>query len=118
MEKSRLLPKEIAKKIPNIGATAHVKDPICYVKLFNPCGAGTWWIAEKEKNGDLLYGIADIFVREKGSFLLSEIEALQCSGELQINKTTRIGFTLPVERDLDFTPKPMSEIMNEVRCYG
>jgi len=105
-----LIPKEIEKKLPNIGETAKVDDPVCLIKLFNPCGPGTWWIAEKEKDGDLLYGIADIFVREKGYFSLSELEALQCPGDIIINGSKQ-RFSLPVERDLNFEPTPMSEIM-------
>lgn len=105
-----LITKEIAKKLPDIGETESQADPMCLVKLFNPCGAGTWWIVEKEKNGDLLYGVAEIFEREIGYFSLSELEALRCPSAIRINGS-RIPFAMPVERDLYFKPTPLSEIM-------
>ncbi|MGI6448850.1 MAG: DUF2958 domain-containing protein [Desulfitobacteriia bacterium] len=112
MARIKLITKELEKKLPNIGKSTPKGDPICLIKLFNPCGAGTWWIAEKEKDGDLLYGIAEIFEREIGYFSLSEIEALQCPGAILINGYKK-RFSLPVERDLYFDPTPMSEIMKD-----
>jgi hypothetical protein len=106
MARMKLITRELEKKLPDIGKSTPKGDPICLVKLFNPCGAGTWWIAEKEKGGDLLYGIAEIFEREIGYFSLSELEALQCPGSIG-----GLRFTLPVERDLYFEPTPMSKIM-------
>ena len=70
MARMKLITRELEKKLPDIGKSTPKGDPICLVKLFNPCGAGTWWIAEKEKGGDLLYGIAEIFEREIGYFSL------------------------------------------------
>jgi hypothetical protein len=104
----KLITKEVTKKLPGIGETESQADPICQVKLFNPCGIGTWWVIEKD--GDLLYGVTEMFEREIGYFSLSELEALQCPSAIQIDKS-RLRFTMPVERDLYFEPTPLSEIM-------
>ncbi len=64
-------------------------------KFFNPCGAGTWYVLEAEKlpNGDYrFFGIVDLFEREYGYFLLSQL------------KSVRNRFGLGIERDMYFKP--------------
>lgn len=75
--------------------------PLCRVKLFNPSGAGTWFIAGYDPDTRIAFGIADIQERELGSFSLDEI----------IEYRSPIG--LPIERDLYWTPTPSKDLMDD-----
>ena len=70
------------------------QDPRIIVKFFNPCGLGTWYITEGEKqeNGDwLLFGLCCIREPELGYVLLSDLERL------------RLPFGMRIERDMHFS---------------
>ena len=72
-------------------------DPVARVKLFNPGGAGTWWIAGYDPETQVGYGAAEIHEFELGSIDLAELVAF------------RGRFGLPIERDLHWTPRPLSQ---------
>jgi len=85
-----LIPEEIRKKLRKLGETDGVdlgktRIPL---KLFNPSGAGTWWLWEYDGE-DTLFGICELFEKELGYASLSELKALRCP-----------PFGLPLERDL------------------
>lgn len=64
------------------------------VKLFDPCGAATWLIAEMDPNNpDALFGLCDLGMGEPelGYVSLSELEAI------------RGRFGLGIERDLHWS---------------
>jgi hypothetical protein len=67
-------------------------DPAPVVKLFNPVGPATWLASELDRDGDTLFGLADLGFGcpELGCFSLSEIARL------------RLPFGLCIERDLFF----------------
>ncbi len=68
-------------------------DHVPVVKLFNPCGAGTWIVTELEpEDPSVAFGLADLGFGfpELGSFSLEELEAF------------RGPFGLGIERDLHF----------------
>ncbi|SMH43443.1 DUF2958 domain-containing protein [Azospirillum agricola] len=67
-------------------------DHIPVVKLFNPMGAATWLATELDRDGDTLFGLADLGFGcpELGAFSLSELASL------------RLPFGLGIERDLLF----------------
>ena len=67
-------------------------DPVPVVKFFNPCGAATWLATELDRDGDILFGLADLGFGcpELGSFSLSELASV------------RLPFGLGIERDLSF----------------
>ena len=69
------------------------------IKLFNPTGAGTWYIAEYDPETRVAYGAAKIQEFEYGSFSMEELVAY------------RGRFGLPIERDLSWTPTPLSEVV-------
>lgn len=92
-----LLTKEIRKQLPALGATAEQTDPIAIVKLFNPCGIGTWWACEFDPDSGIFFGKADLGFPELGSFSLDEL--LDYKGPLGLG----------IERDLYFTSKPLSQ---------
>jgi len=90
----KLITKAIEKKLLNTplystdGNT--VKDVL--VKFFNPCGIGTWYVFEAQKNDDdwEFFGLVDLYEKELGYFTLSELESI------------RLPFGLSIERDKYF----------------
>jgi hypothetical protein len=80
------------------------------LKLFNPCGAATWLISERDpEEPDLLFGLCDLGFGcpEIGRVSLAEIEAL------------RLPFGLRIERDIHFkATKTLIEYADEARAKG
>lgn len=98
--KMELLPQEIAKKLPAIGATGEVKDPMVQVKFFTPWAGWTWYAIEYDGK-DIFYGWVVGLEKEFGSFSLKELESIEGP------------FGLWIERDINFDPRPISEVMKE-----
>lgn len=76
---------------------AAYRDQVAKVKLFNPQGAGTWYIAEYDPETRIAYGLAVIQEAELGYFDMAELVEF------------RGRFGLPIERDLHWEPRPLSE---------
>ena len=80
---------------------------IVYLKLFTPDSSFTWYILEgspvndEECNDFQFFGLVDGHEKELGYFYLSELESVKGS----------LG--LPVERDLWWKPKTLTEIAPE-----
>ncbi len=102
-----LLPPEVREGIEHTEAmvdtdenTAPV-DPVAEVKLFTPDGPFTWYVVAFYGD-DTLYGYVKNTrtpaFSEHGYFSLAELEGL------------RDVLGLPVERDVFFTPTPLSEL--------
>ena len=83
-----------------MGATSEIRDPIVHVKWFTPDANWTWWVIEYDPQSHIAYGFVRGLEEEFGTFTLDEVEQL------------RGALGLPVERDLHFSPKPISEVMN------
>lgn len=83
--------------LPNLGDTAEELDPLLKVKLFDPTGSWTWYLAEFD-GGDVAFGLVEGFETELGNFSLRELGAV------------RGAMGLPIERDLHWTPKRLSEV--------
>ena len=84
-------------------------DPAPLVKLFNPCGAATWLATELDRDGDTLFGLADLGFGcpELGAFSLRELAGL------------RLPFGLAIERDLGFaSDQPLSRWAERARALG
>jgi len=84
-------------------------DPVPVVKFFNPCGAATWLTTELDRDGDTLFGLADLGFGcpELGSFSLSELASV------------RLPFGLGIERDLSFESiHPISTWTERARRAG
>jgi len=84
-------------------------DPVPLVKFFNPVGPATWLASELDRDGDTLFGLADLGFGypELGSFSLAEIEAV------------RLPFGLGIERDLSFESSlPLSVWAEAARRTG
>jgi hypothetical protein len=78
-------------------------DIVCTVKLFNPTGAGTWWLASFDSDTHIAWGVAEIVEREVGSFDMDELVAFR----------GRMG--LPIERDLHYRPQTIAAILEGAR---
>ena len=98
-----LITKEIAQKLPPLYSQDEVADPVCHLKFFTPDANWTWYISEGEQqeDGDWVF-FAKVVTPivpdgELGTVTLSEL------------KTVRGALGLPVERDLWWEPKPLSE---------
>jgi hypothetical protein len=66
------------------------------VKLFNPCGAGTWLLTELDpETPDIAWGLCDLGMgcAEIGTVSIAELESI------------RLPFGLRIERDIHWTPK-------------
>lgn len=72
-------------------------NPVAYVKLFDPTSGWTWYIASYDPTTRIAYGLVHGFEDEYGYINMSELVAL------------RGRFGLPIERDLWWTPQPLSE---------
>jgi Protein of unknown function (DUF2958) len=86
----KLITTTIAKALPALGATedkAPGEIPVV-LKLFNPCGAGTWYITEGNLESGELFGLCCIHEAELGYVDLNELQAL------------RLPYGLSIERDL------------------
>ncbi|GAB4161682.1 MAG: hypothetical protein Tsb009_38920 [Planctomycetaceae bacterium] len=93
----QLIPDELAKTIPKLYATQNDSDPIARVKLFTPDASWTWFVTEYDPQEHLCFGFVIGMEREFGYFSLAELEEVRGPLGLQI------------ERDLAFTPRPVSE---------
>lgn len=94
----KLLTKALADKLPPLYSQENTKDPIAQVRFFSI--AGNWeWFAIEFDGDDQFFGLVNGFESELGYFSLTELASV-----------TAMGGKLPlIERDLGFTPKPLSE---------
>jgi hypothetical protein len=97
----KLLPRSERKRLPPLRAQEGAADPVAHVKFFTPDAGWTWYATEGEPEGKdfLFFGWVAGAEPEWGYFLLSELSSV------------RGALGLPVERDLHFTPQPVSEVM-------
>ncbi len=99
----KLMTKAIENKLPKLYSQENEKDPICKLKFFTPDSSFTWFITEgeKEDNGDWR------FFGKVVSHLCPEGEL----GYTMLSQITSIrgSLGLPVERDMYFSEKPLSE---------
>ena len=96
----KLLTKQLLAELPPIGATDQ-GNPMVKAKFFTPDSSWTWYVLEYDGE-DLFYGLVDGFEKEFGYFSRSELESV----------TGPMG--LHVERDLHWTPIPLSELKEKL----
>ena len=101
----QLLTQELRKKLPALGATEKIDDPTIQAKFFTPDSNWTWFATEFDQK-DTFFGAVSGFEFELGYFSLSELQQ------------TRGPLGLPIERDLHFTPTPLSKIRKEYERRG
>ena len=109
--RQKLLTKAIEQAFIKQGYTGDKKPEnikvIC--KLFNPAGAGTWWLYERDsQDPDIFWGFCLLdtpMFAECGTLRLSELQAL------------RLPMGLSIERDsgFDIGEKTLRQVINEVK---
>lgn len=92
IRKSDKLPTEIPSSQP-------WAETVCKVRLFNPTGIGTWWVASYDPDTGNAYGVADLHERSAGLIWIPEL--VDYRGQ----------FGLPIERDLYYRPQTVAELM-------
>lgn len=101
---SRLLPPSVAATLPPLRSTEG-RDPLVLVKFFDPCGRWTLYVTEFDPVDRLLFGYCRSPLGpdcdEYGYSSLDEIEETK----------NRLG--LGMERDLHWTPCPLSKVRGE-----
>jgi len=94
----KLITEEIKKNLPELYSQEEKGDEaIAQVKFFCPWNNWTWYATEFGGE-DTFFGLVIGFETELGYFSLKEISEVTGPGGLKI------------ERDLYFTPKPLSEL--------
>lgn len=95
----KLLTKEIRDKLPPLYSTEAQPDnkKMVQAKFFTPDSNWTWYAIEFDGE-DLFFGLVSGFEIEAGYFSLSELESV------------RGPMGLPIERDLHFEPRPLSQV--------
>jgi len=95
----KLLTKAIEKALPALHSQDGLGDEaIVHLKLFNPCGAATWFITEYDPEDRVFFGYADLYGQgpeggaELGYVSLDEIESV------------RLPMGLKIERDIHWAP--------------
>jgi len=91
----------LTDNLPRTDEAHEQQDPMVKVKLFNPTGIGTWWIAGYDPETGLAWGAAELFEREVGDFSMHELIAV------------RGLMGLPLERDLHWAPRMLSVVLAE-----
>jgi len=100
----KLFTKDIEKKLQAQYKQGSDEDQLIVCKIFNPYGAGTWWLINQDPNdSEYLWCIAHIFETEEGSVGKSELE----------NYRTKFGCGL--ERDLYFNPITIKEFYQNLK---
>jgi len=100
----KLLTAKNLKDLPPLYSTEHKKNPMVWVKFFNPTGIGSWF-ATAFDGEDTFFGLVDLHEKELGYFSFGEL------------KRFRGRFGLGIERDMYFTPKPLSEVKKSLGMH-
>jgi hypothetical protein len=105
----KLFTKENLKTLPTLDESSElgIDDQKVWVKLFNPCGAGTWYITAYDPETKEAFGfvnLGDPDMAELGYISVSELEEL------------RLPLAMKIERDRFFDPMPLREVMDKVHA--
>ncbi len=93
-----LLPEEIREQLPPLYANEQLGwDAPALVKFFTPDSSWTWYASEFDGE-DIFFGLVSGFEIELGYFSLTELKGVR--GPLK----------LPIERDLYYQPKTLTEL--------
>ncbi len=93
-------------EVPALHAAEETPDPMVLVKLFDPTGSWTWYIIEYDPESRTAFGLVDGFEAELGDFSMEELVEL------------RGAMGLPIERDIHWTPRRLSEVKTNAPSYG
>jgi hypothetical protein len=86
-------------KLPLTAPDVSFEKIVAKVRIFNPTGVGTWWIASYDPETGIAFGAADLgFGPEVGDIWMPELVEF------------RGRFGLPIERDLHYSPVSLAEV--------
>lgn len=110
----KILTKEIENAFAKQGDTSNksTKEIKVVCKLFNPIGAGTWYLYERDQNEPDIFwcfaNLGDPTFAECGTVSLSELMDL------------RLPFGMKIERDMHFPTlkKSLSDVIDTVKGGG
>ena len=95
-----LLTKKIREKlIKNHQEQDGTKTFKAEVKLFNPCGVGTWYLSELNPDTNVAFGLCELHEKELGYVSIDELKEIE------------LPFFLKIERDLYYQPTHFSDLM-------
>lgn len=94
---AKLLTKDDQRRLPALYSQEKAAEPIAYVKFFTPWTYWTWYATEYDQQ-DTFFGLVQGHEEELGYFSLAELSKIRGPGGLRI------------ERDLHFTPTPLSKL--------
>jgi len=103
MKQKMFTAAQYKKLVENFTNQDGTKDFKVVVKLFNPSGAGTWYLSELNPETNEAFGLADIQEKELGYISIDEL------------KNLRLPMGLKIERDFSFPENKISfeELMKE-----
>ena len=99
----KLMTQKVTKSIPKLYSQENNPDPMCVLKFFTPDAQWTWYITEGEEQEDgdwLFFGKVVSPIVPEGELGYSSLNEL---------KKVRGALGLPIERDMHWNPKPLSE---------
>jgi hypothetical protein len=108
----KILTKEILNAFEKQGycGDKEMQDIKIVLKLFNPCGAGTWYLYEKEDEDTYwcFANLGDPQNAEIGTVSMNELMSL------------RLPMGLKIERDMNFKPLSISllEVWDTIKSGG
>lgn len=94
----------VKSKLPALYSTEDDKDPVAFLKFFNPVGRGTWYLIEYDPEERLAFGYVDLGSPELGYFSMAELEEMI------------LPMGLKIERDFGFIPTKLSEIKKQMEA--
>jgi hypothetical protein len=105
----KLLTKKLIQQMPTLDESSDksIDEQFVYVKLFNPCGAGTWYITSYSEEDNLAFGFVNLGDAEMAELGYISIEELE---------TLRLPLGMKIERDLWFDKMPLKEVMERVKA--
>jgi len=99
----KLLTPKLLQQLPTTAQASQAKDPTVWVKFFYPDFSWTWLACGYDPADDICWGLVDGDEIELGPFSLSELKA----------RHGKLGCSL--ERDYYFAPRPLSQLMRELK---
>jgi hypothetical protein len=106
----KLFPKYITKRFDKQGDTSQkeLKDIKVLMKIFNPVGAGTWYLYE-QYDTDVFMCFANL-----GNAMFAECGTVSIFELLSL----RLPMGMTVERDQSFEPMSLQDVIDKIKSGG
>jgi len=90
--------KQLVKNFKDQDGTKEFK---AVVKLFNPCGVGTWYLSELNPETNVAFGLADLHEKELGYTSIDELKEYKGTFGLGIERDTSFEMNKQSLQDLN-----------------